>query len=160
MEKSKLFWFPGYWEATEATQRRFTADGRYFLTGDTAHIDEASYVFFQSRADDVITSAGYRIGPFEVESCLLKHPAVAEAAAIGLPDPLRGSIVAALVVLRSGHEATKSLEDELQEAVRHGVGKHAYPREIRFVDALPKTPSGKIQRYVLRGEQTPKVTSA
>jgi len=103
------------------------------------------------RADDVIKSAGYRIGPFEVESAILKHPAVAEAAVVGKPDALRGQIVKAYVVLKPGRTAASGLETEIADVVKAHVGRHQYPREIEFLDQLPKTESGKIQRFLLRG---------
>jgi acetyl-CoA synthetase len=99
----------------------------------------------------VISSAGYRIGPFDVESCLLEHDAVAESAVVGRPDEQRGEVVKAFVVLNPGHVGDEALTAELTQHVRERLGKHAFPREIEFVDTLPKTPSGKIQRFVLRG---------
>jgi len=102
----------------------------------------------------VISSAGYRIGPFDVESCLLEHAAVAESAVVGKPDEQRGQIVAAFVVLHPGHLGNDTLATELTEHVRNRLGKHAFPREINFLDSLPKTPSGKIQRFLLRSSPT------
>ncbi len=102
------------------------------------------------RRDDIITTAGYRVGPFDVESTLIEHAAVAESAVVGLPDPERGQKVAAFVVLRSGHAASDGLADELRRFVRTRLSAHAYPRHIQFVESLPKTPSGKIQRFLLR----------
>jgi acetyl-CoA synthetase len=99
----------------------------------------------------VIKSAGYRIGPFEVESAILKHEAVAEAAVVGKPDPLRGHIVKAYVVLKPGRHAKTGLADEIAEVVKRHVGRHQYPREVEFLDRLPKTETGKIQRFLLRG---------
>jgi acetyl-CoA synthetase len=110
-------------------------------------------ISFVGRSDDVITSAGYRIGPFDVESALIEHPAVLEAAAIGKPDPQRTEIVKAFVVLQPGHDASEALAKELQQHVRDRLSAHAYPREIAFVESLPKTPSGKIQRFVLRNQE-------
>ena len=104
-------------------------------------------------ADDVIASADYRIGPFEVESCLIEHPAVAESAVIGTPDPERTELVKAYVVLRPGNVPTPQLTAELEHFVKQRLSAHAYPREIDFVDALPKTPSGKIQRFLLRQQE-------
>ena len=103
-----------------------------------------------ARSDDVITSVGYRIGPFDVESVLIEHPAVAEVAVVGKPDPERTEIVKAFVVLRKGQEASDTLAEELQKLVRTRLSLHAYPREIEFIGELPKTPSGKVQRFVLR----------
>jgi len=150
MGHSPLFWFPGYEGADSATSSRFTADGRYYLTGDDGSVDDEGYFFFTGRSDDVILSAGYRIGPFEVESSLMAHPAVAECAVVGVPDALRGEAVRAYVVLRPGFVPNAPLEDELKDWVRQRLAKTHYPREIRLVDSLPKTPSGKIQRFLLR----------
>lgn len=119
-------------------------------TGDRVRQDDDGWLFFQSRADDVIVSAGYRIGPVEVESTLLAHPAVVEVAVIGLPDAERGEVVAAVVVLRDGFLASDALVRELQEYVKTETAPYKYPRHIRFVDALPKTTSGKIHRAALR----------
>ncbi len=106
--------------------------------------------------DDIITSAGYRIGPFDVESCLIEHPAVAETAVIGKPDPERTEIVKAFVVLKQGYTASPELAEELQQLVKHRLAAHAYPREVQFVYELPKTPSGKIQRFLLRQQESGK----
>jgi acetyl-CoA synthetase len=148
--RSPLYWFRGYWHAPEWTARRFMDDGRVYLTGDAASMDGDGYVFFSSRADDVITSAGHRIGPFEIESSLITHSAVAEAAAIGIPDELRGEVVKAFVVLKPGQASSAALAAELGEWVKSRLSAHAYPRAVEFVDQLPKTPSGKVQRYLLR----------
>ena len=142
--------FTAYHDAPERTAERMSADGRWYLTGDVARCDEDGYFHFASRDDDVIIMAGYRIGPFEVESTLVQHPAVAEAAVIGAPDELRGEVVEAFVVLSEGHAAGDELAGELKQHVKANYAAHAYPRTVHFVDALPKTPSGKIQRYVLR----------
>jgi acetyl-CoA synthetase len=147
---SPLFWFPGYAGEPEWTTRVFAGDGRFCVTGDAARRDADGHLFFAGRADDLINSAGYRIGPFEVESALVGHPAVAEAAVVGKPDPLRGEIVKAFVVLKPGVAGTDALADELQRYVKTRLAAHAYPREFAFVDHLPKTPSGKIQRFLLR----------
>ncbi|MDN5860873.1 MAG: AMP-binding protein [Pseudonocardia sp.] len=147
---SPLLWFTGYDKAPEKTAERYTPDGRYYLTADTGHVDDDGYFSFTARDDDVILAAGYRIGPFDVESVLVTHPAVAEVAVVGRPDPdgIRGEVVEAFVVAPEGGSA--ELARELQELVRDTYSKHAYPRTVHFVDALPKTPSGKIQRYLLR----------
>ena len=116
--------------------------------------------FFSSRDDDVIVMAGYRIGPFEVESVLLTHPNVAEAAAIGVPDELRGEVLEAFVVLAPGTDATPALTVELQQLVKTKFAAHAFPRSIHYVDELPKTPSGKIQRFVLRAPRTAEMGTA
>jgi acyl-coenzyme A synthetase/AMP-(fatty) acid ligase len=120
-------------------------------TGDRVSEDEDGYLWFEGRTDDVIISAGYRIGPFEVESALLSHPAVVEAAAVAAPDEERGQVVRAVVVLRDGHEPSQALARELQEHVRSVTAPYKYPRIIDFAGELPKTPSGKIRRAALRG---------
>jgi medium-chain acyl-CoA synthetase len=120
------------------------------VTGDRAVRDEDGYLWFTGRADDVILSAAYRIGPFEVESALLEHASVAESAVVGKPHPERGQIVKAFVVLRSGHTGSDSLAHELQEHCKRVTAPYKYPREIEFVDTLPKTRSGKIRRVDLR----------
>lgn len=129
---------------------RFCSDGQYFVTGDTASLDEAGVVRFSSRDDDVIIMAGYRIGPFDIESVLLRHPSVIEAAVIAAPDDVRGEVVEAFVVLSPGVPASDDLADELKRWVKTNYAAHAYPRRIHFSELLPKTPSGKIQRNELR----------
>ena len=124
--------------------------GRWMTIGDLARRDGDGYFWFEGRADDVIKSAGYRIGPFEIESVILEHPAVAEAAVVGKADALRGQIVKAFVVLRPGAQASPSLTEEIVDLVKQRVGRHQYPREIEIVPELPKTETGKIQRFVLR----------
>jgi acyl-coenzyme A synthetase/AMP-(fatty) acid ligase len=119
-------------------------------TGDRVREDEDGYLWFEGRADDVIISAGYRIGPFEVESALVSHPAVAEAAAVASPDPERGAVVRAVVVLREAHSGSDALARELQEHVRAETAPYKYPRIVEFADSLPKTASGKIRRAELR----------
>jgi acyl-coenzyme A synthetase/AMP-(fatty) acid ligase len=119
-------------------------------TGDRVRQDEDGYLWFEGRTDDVIISSGYRIGPFEVESALVSHPAVAEAAAVAAPDEERGSIVRAVVVLREGHEPGPPLARELQEHVKAETAPYKYPRIVEFADELPKTASGKIKRAELR----------
>jgi acetyl-CoA synthetase len=113
-------------------------------------MDADGFITVVGRADDVITSAGYRIGPYDVESALIEHPAVLESAVIGRPDPERTEVVRAYIILRPGFEPTDALASELSLFVRNRLSAHAYPREIEFVRELPKTPSGKVQRYVLR----------
>lgn len=141
--------FVGYWKDEDATQacRR----GDWYVTGDRATRDEDGYFWFVGRADDVIISAGYRIGPFEVESALLEHPAVLEAAAVAAPDAVRGSVVKAFVVLRRDVTADDTLRSALQDHCKRVTAPYKYPRLIEFVDALPKTVSGKIRRVELRG---------
>jgi acyl-coenzyme A synthetase/AMP-(fatty) acid ligase len=124
--------------------------GEWWRTGDLVREDGDGYLWFEGRGDDVILSSGYRIGPFEVESALVSHPAVAEAAAVAAPDEERGSVVRAVVVLREG-EPSPALAAELQEHVRTQTAPYKYPRIVEFADSLPKTPSGKIRRAALRG---------
>ncbi len=150
--QSPLYWFSGYWQQETAS----CFHGPYYLTGDTAELAEDGSFTFVGRADDLITSAGYRIGPFDVESCLIEHPAVAESAVVGKPDPERTERVKAFVVLRPSHSPSPELVAELQQFVKQRLAAHAYPREIEFVDDLPKTPSGKIQRFVLRQREVEK----
>ena len=119
-------------------------------TGDQGYRDEDGYVFFVGRDDDVITSSGYRIGPGEIEDCLLRHPAVSIAAAVGMPDEIRGEIVRAFVVLRPGFREGAALAAQIQEHVRTRLSAHEYPRRIDFVDELPMTTTGKIIRRLLR----------
>ncbi|WP_044894503.1 acyl-CoA synthetase [Bacillus alveayuensis] len=146
--------FKGYWKDAEKTSEKML--GKWFLTGDLALKDEDGYFWFQGRADDIISSAGYRIGPFEIESCLLEHPAVVEAAAVGKPDPLKGEIVKAFVVLADGFTPSNELAQELSLFVKNRLSKHEYPREVEFVTELPKTTSGKIQRFILRNQEIEK----
>lgn len=150
VHNSPLFWFTGYVDAPEKTAERFTANRRWYLTGDVAQENPDGLFFFAARADDVILMAGYRIGPFEVESVLLTHEAVAEAAVVGLPDERLGEALVAYVVLAPGTRPGPELTAELQQKVKREFAAHAYPRAICYVDALPKTPSGKVQRHVLR----------
>ncbi|HXI50005.1 MAG TPA: AMP-binding protein, partial [Candidatus Saccharimonadales bacterium] len=140
--------FREYWRNPSENAARFRGD--WYLTGDRATRDADGYYWFVSRADDVIKSSGYRIGPFEVESALIEHPAVLEAAVVGKPDPVRGQIVKAFVVLRSGHDPNPELQGELQEHCKRVTAPYKYPREIEFVSELPKTISGKIRRVELR----------
>jgi acetyl-CoA synthetase len=148
-----LFAFPGYHDAPEKTAERITEDGRWYVTGDTAAMDEEGALFFSSRDDDLIIMAGYRIGPFEVESVLVTHADVVEAAVIGVPDAVRGEVIEAFVVLRPGVTVSAALTEELQQLVKTKFAAHAYPRSVHYVDELPKTPSGKIQRFVLRAQR-------
>jgi len=137
-----------YWNDPEATARIYRGD--WACTGDLARRDDDGYFWFEGRADDIIKSSGYRIGPFEIESAILKHGAIAEAAAIGVPDPIRGEAIKAYVVTRPGVAASDQLAQEIVELVKASCGRHQYPREVEFVDSLPKTQTGKIQRYLLR----------
>ena len=120
------------------------------MTGDTGYVDPDGYFFFEGRSDDVIIMAGYRIGPLEVESALMSHPAVAECAAVAVPDEIRGEMLEAAVVLRPDQIGTDELARELQAWVKTRYAAHAYPRRIHYVDKLPRTPSGKVQRYAIR----------
>ncbi|MDQ0224575.1 acetate--CoA ligase [Bacillus sp. 7586-K] len=124
--------------------------GEWYVSGDSAYMDEDGYFWFQGRIDDVIMTSGERVGPFEVESKLIEHPAIAEAGVIGKPDPVRGEIIKAFVALREGYEATDELKEEIRTFVKKGLAAHAAPREIEFRDKLPKTRSGKIMRRVLK----------
>ncbi len=138
----------GYWNNEAATQAKFIGD--WLKTGDLATVDEEGYFRFVGRDDDVISSAGYRIGPVEIEDTLVKHGDVLMAAAVGKPDSLRGQVVKAFVVLREGSVGSEDLASELKELVKNRLGPHEYPREIEFVDELPMTPTGKVRRNVLR----------
>jgi len=140
--------FLGYYKNDAETQA--SRRGEYYLTGDRAQIDDDGYFWFVGRSDDVISSGAYRIGPFEVESALLEHPAVAESAVVGSPDPDRGNIVKAFVVLRAGYESSDALIADLQNHCKRVTAPYKYPREIEFVVELPKTRSGKIRRVELR----------
>jgi len=138
----------GYWNRPEDTEEVFGGD--WFHTKDAAQLDDDGYFWYAGRADDVIISAGYRIGPFEVESACVEHPAVLEAAAVGSPDPKRGDIVKAFIVLAEGHEASDETAEGIKRFVRERHSAYAYPREVEFVDDLPKTLTGKIRRVELR----------
>ncbi len=141
--------FLGYWHNEAATAEKFRGD--WLLTGDLGYHNDRGDYFFVSRNDDVISSGGYRIGPGEIEDCLLRHPAVLMAAVIGKPDPVRQEVVMAYVVLKDPQQATEAVKEELQHWVRTRLAFHEYPREIAFVKDLPMTASGKIRRNVLRG---------
>lgn len=140
--------FREYWRDPEASTACIRGD--WYVTGDRAYKDEDGYFWFVGRADDVINSAGYRIGPFEVESALKEHPAVAESAVIATPDEMRGEIVKAYVILAPGYTASPELATELQDYVKKVTAPYKYPREVEFVSGLPKTVSGKIRRVELR----------
>jgi acetyl-CoA synthetase len=144
----------GYWRNEDAARETF--GGEWFHTKDAATMDEDGYVWYAGRADDVIISAGYRIGPFEVESVCIEHPAVREAAAVAAPDERRGSVVKAFVVLAAGQDPSDELAAEISQFVRERLSQYAYPRRVEFVDDLPKTLTGKIRRIELRErEQQP-----
>ena len=143
--------FLEYWNDPAATRAKFA--GPWLLTGDTGTRDPDGYFHFVGREDDVITSGGYRIGPGEVEDCLLKHPAVAMAAVVGVPDPLRGERIKAFLVLDEDAAASEALAAEIQDFVKTRLAAHEYPREVAFVDALPLTATGKIMRKDLRARE-------
>lgn len=145
----------GYWRAPELTESaHVVVDGaRWFLTGDVVTADEDGYLFYGGRTDDVINSAGYRIGPLEVENVLLEHPAVLECAVVGSPDAARGELVKAFVVLRPGVPGDDALKRDLQDFVKRSTAPYKYPRRIELVDELPKTATGKIRRRVLRDRE-------
>ena len=140
--------FLEYFKNPEATARKFTGD--WCRTGDLATRDDDGYLWYQGRADDMFKAAGYRIGPSEIENCLVKHAAVANAAVVPSPDETRGNIVKAFIVLAPGTAPTKALEEDIQQHVRRFLAPYEYPKEIEFIDALPMTTTGKVQRRVLR----------
>ena len=137
-----------YWNDPEATAKKFHGD--WLITGDLAHMDDEGFYWFQGRADDVITSSGYRIGPTEIEDAILRHPAVRLAAVVGVPDPERTEVIRAYVMLADGREPSDELADEIRLSVRDRLAKHEYPRQIRFVSELPMGTTGKILRRELR----------
>ncbi len=145
--------FLEYWRNPTATAAKYTGD--WCRTGDLARRDGDGHLWYQGRADDVFKSAGYRIGPSEIENCLVKHQAVANAAVIGRPDAERTNIVKAFIVLQPGFAPSAALEEELRQHVRGKLAPYEYPKEIEFVDALPMTTTGKVQRAVLRGRSAP-----
>jgi len=140
--------FLGYWNNPTATAEKYAGD--YLLTGDQARQDEDGYLWFAGRSDDLITSAGYRIGPGEIEDCLIKHPSVSMAAVAGIPDPVRTEAVKAWIVLRPGTTGSSDLAREIQDFVKNRLAAHEYPRHVEFVDELPMTATGKIIRRQLR----------
>ncbi len=137
------------WNNPEKYKEYFTHNG-WYISGDSAYMDEEGYFWFQGRIDDVINTSGERVGPFEVESKLVEHPAVAEAGVIGIPDPIRGTIIKAFISLRDGYEQSDELKEEITLFVKRELSAHAAPRQIEFRDKLPKTRSGKIMRRVLK----------
>src|SRR5258708_7656342 len=143
--------FLEYWRNPAATEDKFVGD--WLVTGDLGRQDDNGYLHYVGRADDVITSAGYRIGPGEIEECLIKHPAVALAAAIGVPDPVRTEAIKVFAVLNPGHAGGPALAAELKAHVKKYLAAHEYPREIAFVDSLPMTATGKIMRRELRAQE-------
>ena len=150
LPRSPLSWFEGYKDEPAKSAERFSEDYRWYLTGDAASVDEDGYFHFASRDDDIIIMAGYRIGPFEVESVLCTHPAVGECAVVAAPDEVRGEVLETFVVLNPEHSPSEALTKELQEWVKRRYAAHAYPRKVHYTSSLPKTPSGKVQRFELR----------
>ncbi len=150
--------FLGYWRQPEATAAKFAGD--WLLTGDLGRLDDDGYLTYLGREDDVINSAGYRIGPAEVEDCLAKHPAVALCAVIGVPDRMRGEVVKAFVVPRPGQVTNADLERSIQNFVRRQLAAHEYPRMIEFVEALPLTVTGKVRRRDLRAREAERASGA
>jgi acetyl-CoA synthetase len=148
----------GYWNRPEDSEQVF--GGEWFHTKDAARQDEDGYIWYEGRADDVIISAGYRIGPFEVESSCLEHPAVREAAVVASPDELRGNVVKAFIVLVEGAEPSDGLAEEIQQHVRQHLSAYAYPRRVEFVEDLPKTLTGKIRRVLLRQRELDRAAAA
>ena len=140
--------FLEYWNRPEATREKFIGD--WMTTGDQGRRDADGYVFFFGRDDDVINSSGYRIGPGEIEDCLLRHPAVQVAAAVGKPDSIRGEIVKAFIVPKEGYAPSADLAADIQTFVRTRLSAHEYPREVAFIREMPLTTSGKVIRRVLR----------
>ncbi|HSH41161.1 MAG TPA: AMP-binding protein [Arenicellales bacterium] len=144
--------FLGYWNNDEATNEKIT--NGWFRTGDVGYRDDDGYIWFVGRRDDVISTAGHRVGPGEIEDCLLKHPAVAQAAVIGKPDELRGSIIKAFIVLARGCSPGEELKRDIQATVKSRLAAHEYPREIEFIDEMPMTTTGKVRRMELRARET------
>ncbi|SEN23114.1 acetyl-CoA synthetase [Pseudomonas sp. ok272] len=153
--QSPMCWFAGY---EGAPTKAFV--GNYYLSGDTVELNPDGSISFVGRSDDVITTSGYRVGPFDVESALIEHPSVVEAAVVGKPDPERTELVKAFVVLGAQYRASPELAEELRQHVRKRLAAHSYPREIEFVSDLPKTPSGKLQRFILRNQEIAKAQEA
>jgi len=154
--------FLGYWKNEEATRAKYTGDpaSSWCRTGDMAVMDEDGYLWYQGRSDDMFKAAGYRIGPSEIENCLVKHPAVANAAVIPKPDAERGAVVKACIVLAPGYAGDAALVAALQQHVRGKLAPYEYPKEIEFIDALPMTTTGKVQRRVLRLREIERATGA
>jgi acetyl-CoA synthetase len=142
--------FLSYWNKPGATEAKFIGD--WMTTGDQGVLDDEGYIRFVGRDDDVITSSGYRIGPGEIEDCLIRHPAVALAAAVGKPDPVRTEVIKAFIVLKEGHSPSDTLASDIQKFVRARLSAHEYPREISFRSNLPLTTTGKVIRRLLREE--------
>ena len=151
----------GYWNDPEMSRASIIrrGDEEWFDSGDLVKVDDDGYMFYQGRSDDIINSAGYRIGPLEVENAVIEHQAVQECAVVGSPDPERGEVVKAFIVLRSGVAGSELLAGEIQEHVKHVTAPYKYPRKIEFVNALPKTPTGKIRRRILRDREYARTTT-
>jgi acetyl-CoA synthetase len=141
----------GYWNDEAATARKYVGD--WLLTGDLATKDTDGYFWYESRDDDIISSGGYRIGPTDIEDCIIRHPDVLMVAVVGSPDPIRGEVVKAFVQLRGGVEPSDALAEEIKALVRERLAAYQYPREIEFVDELPTTATGKLRRNVLREQE-------
>ena len=150
--------FLGYWNNEAATAKKYSGD--WCRTGDEASWDEDGYLWYQGRGDDMFKSAGYRIGPAEIENCLVKHPAVANCAVIPTPDDTRGAIIKAFVLLAPGHSGSEALKDSIREHVKKHLAPYQQPREIEFIAELPMTTTGKVQRKVLRDLEAKKATSS
>ena len=146
--------FLGYWGNDAATRAKYTGD--WCRTGDQASMDADGYLWFQGRADDMFKTAGYRVGPAEIENCLVKHAAVANAAVIPIPDETRGSVIKAFILLAPGHSPSTALEDSIRAHVKQLLAPYQQPREIEFVESLPMTTTGKVQRKVLREREAAK----
>ena len=148
IQGSELLWFKGY-----LNQGSKSIEGGFYYTGDTVERAENGCVFFVGRSDDVITSSGYRIGPFDVESALIEHPAVVESAVVSSPDETRGEVVKAFIILASGFTGSEELTREIQNYVKSVTAPFKYPRKVEYVKELPKTVSGKIRRVELRAAE-------
>jgi acetyl-CoA synthetase len=144
--------FMEYWNRSEATAKKFIGD--WFLIGDLGYKDEDGYIWFKGRADDVIKTAGYRLGPEEIEHVINLHPSVLESAVVPKPDPIRGSIIKAFVVLKDRSKPLDEIRSEIQDLVKERLALYAYPREVEFIDELPKTVTGKIKRFELRRKES------
>jgi acetyl-CoA synthetase len=158
--ESPFAYFTGYEGQADRSAEKFSPDGRWYYTGDVGFTDEDGYFHFSARDDDIIMMAGYRIGPFEVESVVCAHPQVVESAAIAVPDPIRGEVMECYVVLTSGATGSPQLAAEIQQWVKTRYAAHAYPRAVHFIEAMPKTPSGKIQRVVLKQRRIAELAGA
>ncbi|MFM8928612.1 MAG: acyl-CoA synthetase [Betaproteobacteria bacterium] len=154
--------FLGYWKREQATRDKYTGDpmDSWCRTGDTAIMDEEGYLWYQGRSDDMFKAAGYRIGPSEIENCLVKHPAVANAAVVPKPDAQRGAVVKAYIVLAAGHAPSAALVQALQHHVRGKLAPYEYPKDIEFIDSLPMTTTGKVQRRLLRLQEEERARAA